>query len=157
MPHKDDSTYLARRVRHPKYCSNLDAWLAVNKSHPDDRIVVSKPNQLGMRLIGQLDDCGWLYGARLISVIQHGVNESACSFPDTEPSLRAGIDENFWQRYEANGRCAIDPEHLMWANDVQRWKHLSRHIRRCQWCGLVQIKLEWSDSKDTHLSEWVPA
>lgn len=139
---------------HAKFSPNLHAWVKRQTSEGLP-LVATKPNErMGSIYVGQLDSDGWLIGSQLMGVLSKGAKEKIWAF-HPKPQ-RFEFDASFWQRYQLDGRCAIDPEHrLHFVGDETRWKTNGK-IRECQWCGHhVQTKLEWSEIQ--HKSEWVPA
>ena len=53
---------------------------------------------------------------------------------------------DFWERYAAVGRCAIDENHTMsFIGDENRWKQTG-DTRVCQWCGATQHLDRWTET-----------
>lgn len=140
-----------------KYSHNLHAWINRHLSKSHEHIVVSNANGFGLRLIGKKDDEGWFYGTTLNSVLCNGASPNTWAFAPSDYLVRRGIDQEFWHRYIATGRCAIDTYHdRSFIGDEDRYRlHNGGLVRVCQWCGNVQVKLSWNETV-TH-SEWVPA
>lgn len=114
-----------------KYSPNLHAWLTLrSKKHRAEtsRVFADKDGTLW---IGFLDD-GYLIGSRLMSVLCEGKKAESFAF-----GYLGKLDEvpDFWARYTAVGRCAIDPAHKMYfVGDDTRWR-TAGDKRECLWCG----------------------
>jgi len=92
-----------------KYSPNLHSWLTLRtKKHRAETSRVFADHK-GSLYIGFQDD-GYLIGSRLIAVLRNGKKEQSWVFGYL--GKLAEIPD-FWRRYEAVGRCAIDPAHKM--------------------------------------------
>jgi hypothetical protein len=142
-------------VGHPrngaKYSPNLHAWLTLrSKKHRAEtsRVFADKDGTLW---IGFLDD-GYLIGSRLMSVLCEGKKAESFAF-----GYLGKLDEvpDFWARYTAVGRCAIDPAHKMYfVGDDTRWR-TAGDKRECLWCGNHAQKLRrWVEPVER--SAWEP-
>ena len=79
---------------------------------------------------GNIDD-GWLHGSRLSEILCNGIKAAGFAYP---PKMRFVIVPDWWERYEAGGKCFIDPEH--WLYGHERWKeNPDGKERTCIWCG----------------------
>lgn len=132
-----------------KYSPNLYRWLTMrSKKHHawTSRVYRDKGGTLW---IGMLD-LGDLIGARLMHVLCYGTKaESFCYV-----GMRGLVEVvDFWPRYVAEGRCAIDPEHARYfVGDDTRWTQ-DGDTRACLWCGKAQqVMVRWTESVDRH--EW---
>jgi hypothetical protein len=97
-------------------------------------------------------DNGDLIGARLMNVLCYGTKaESACWM--NMGSLVEVAD--FWPRYVADGRCAIDTEHEeCFIGDESRWS-VNGAVRDCLWCGKArQMLVRWTET--VQRQEWRP-
>jgi len=134
-----------------KYSPNLYSWLTKRgKNHRAWTSLVFADND-GTLWIGMLD-LGDLVGARLMQVLCNGDKAETSYWVNLAP-LREIPD--FWERYIAVGRCAIDPEHKMYfVGDDARWRTNGEH-RECLWCGRHSQKLRrWVDPVER--STWEP-
>ena len=132
-----------------KYSPNLHRWLTMrNKKHHAWTSRVYR-DQGGMLWIGMLD-LGDLIGARLMNVLCYGTKaESFCYV-----GMRSLVEvSDFWPRYVADGRCAIDTEHRKsFVGDDTRWTQ-DGDTRACLWCGKAkQVLVRWTESVERH--EW---
>lgn len=120
-----------------KYSPNLYRWLtAPGYKYRSCASRVYLDNS-GTRWIGMMDQ-GDLYGARLLNVLCLGTKaERGCWI-----NLRGLVEmEDFWPRYIADGRCAIDVAHEMsFVGDESRWKQ-DGDTRDCLWCGKMRQML----------------
>jgi hypothetical protein len=87
-----------------KYSPNLHRWLTMrNKKHHAWTSRVYR-DEAGTLWIGMLD-LGDLIGARLMNVLCYGRKAESCCWVN----LRGLVEvADFWPRYVADGRCAID-------------------------------------------------
>jgi len=140
----------------PKYSPNLHAWVRKNWKDSATKIVVTRPDNEGLRYIGLLHKDFWMSGTRLNAVLCNGAKEKTWALSPEHHSLKAGIDGTFWKRYMRDGRCAIDADHTMvFIGDETRWK-TEEGTRECQWCGHhVQVLLDWTEV--VHKTASVPA
>lgn len=134
-----------------KYSPNLHAWLTLrSKKHRAEtsRVFADKDGTLW---IGFLDD-GYLIWSRLMSVLCEGKKAESFAF-----GYLGKLDEvpDFWARYTAVGRCAIDPAHKMYfVGDDTRWRRAGDK-RECLWCGNHAQKLRrWVEPVER--SAWEP-
>ena len=134
-----------------KYSPNLHAWLTLrSKKHRAETSRVFATTE-GAPYIGFLDD-GYLIGSMLLAVLCNGKKEDSWAF-----GYLGKLTEipDFWTRYTAVGRCAIDPEHKMhFVGDDTRWRTNGEH-RECLWCGAHAQKLRrWVEPVER--SAWEP-
>jgi hypothetical protein len=137
-----------------KYSPNLYAWLTLRSKKyraGKSRVFATKE---GTIYIGIIDD-GYLIGCKLIAVLCNGKKEESWAFGDLGELVEV---PDFWARYLAVGRCAIDPEHKMhFVGDDTRWRTAGDH-RECLWCGAHSQKLRrWVESVDRSAWETVTA
>jgi len=136
-----------------KYSPNLHKWLTMrNKKHHAWTSRVYRDTG-GMLWIGMLD-LGDLIGARLMNVLCCGTKaESFCY-----AGMRGLVEvADFWPRYVAEGRCAVDPEHKShFVGDDTRWTQ-DGETRACLWCGNAkQVMKRWTETVDRHEWKTVP-
>lgn len=126
-----------------KYSPNLYRWLTMrNKKHHAWTSRVYR-DETGMLWIGMLD-LGDLIGARLMNVLCYGTKAESCCWV----SLRGLVEvADFWPRYVAEGRCAIDPEHkASFVGNDGRWT-VDGDTRACLWCGKArQALVRWTET-----------
>jgi hypothetical protein len=135
-----------------KYSPNLYAFLRAKARRSKDvlsRFRVYRDVE-GTLWLGYMFD-GDLIGTRLSRVLIDGAQAEIYSFGLSELTEL----DNFWQQYQAIGRCAIDPEHGMgFIGDDARWNVRGDH-RSCQWCGNATQKLERYTVTEQR-QRWVP-
>lgn len=126
-----------------KYSPNLHRWLTMrNKKHHAWTSRVYR-DEAGTLWIGMLD-LGDLIGARLLNVLCYGTKAESCCWVN----LRGLVEvADFWPRYVAEGRCAIDPEHARhFVGDDTRWTQ-EGNTRACLWCGKAQqVLVRWTET-----------
>jgi hypothetical protein len=134
-----------------KYSPNLHKWLTMRsrKHHAWTSRVFS--DRAGALWIGMLDN-GDLFGARLMQVLCNGTKAEHACWVGLGPLVEIA---DFWPRYTAVGRCAIDPAHKMhFVGDDARWRTNGEH-RECLWCGKHSQKLRlWVEPVER--SAWEP-
>ena len=132
-----------------KYSPNLHRWLTSTKrTHRAWTSRVYRDVE-GTLWIGRIDD-GDLIGARLYGVLCNGAKEESSCWV----SLRGLVEvADFWPRYLAEGRCAIDPEHARYfVGDDTRWTQ-EGDTRACLWCGKArQVLARWTEAVERQ--EW---
>lgn len=131
-----------------KYSPNLHKWLTAKSAGHRARTsrVYSSTNR-GL-LIGRLDD-GYLIGTRLNDVLCNGAKAGSWAI-----GARGLVEvADFWPRYLAEGRCAIDPEHAVcFVGDDTRWTQ-EGDTRACLWCGKArQVLARWTEAVERQ--EW---
>jgi len=123
-----------------KFSPNLHAWLKAK----DRREVVAEG---GIYIFGSDDPVlyighifdGELQGARLLSVMTRPREIMGCYSTFGEPVEVA----DFFERYYAIGRCAVDPKHaIAFESKLGRWEEKGDR-RECRWCGQKQ----WRDTR----------
>lgn len=124
-----------------KYSPNLHRWLTMRgKKHHAWTSRVYRDNA-GTLWIGMLD-LGDLIGARLMNVLCYGTKAESCCWVN----LRGLVEvADFWPRYVADGRCAIDQAHERhFVGDDTRWTQ-DGDTRACLWCGKAQqVLVRWT-------------
>lgn len=128
-----------------KYSPNLHKWLRKRRFWGTENTRVYENCGPGYRpglYIGFKDNEGWFTGCRLMDVLCKGASA------ETGAYCGDGFQEvpDFWGRYVANGRCAIDPEHTGWfLDDETRWQ-VDGDTRSCLWCGCHTQRLRrWTE------------
>lgn len=141
-------------ARGGQYSPNLYAWVKKwckrYKHAAESTANVYRSNE-GDLWIGQLfEGDGSIIGCRLISVLCNGEREETANYISVRGMV---LQADFWDRYMAVGRCAIDEDHSMgFVDDSTRWTQQG-DSRRCLWCGHHTQKLHrWTQSVDR--SEW---
>lgn len=85
----------------------------------------------GTLYLGWMDD-HYLNGCKLISALCNGGKTETWAFPIAHELT---LIPDFWDRYTAIGRCAIDEDHKMYfIGDNNRWKEVGEE-RCCTWCN----------------------
>ena len=127
-----------------KYGPNLHHWLT--KRDDKKRAWASRVyrDDDGALFVGWAseDESGNFIGARMANILCHGGKAKVFYW------LRLKPEEipDFWQRYTAVGRCAIDEAHTMsFGGDENRWKQ-DGDTRVCQWCGHKQVLERWTET-----------
>jgi hypothetical protein len=140
----------------PKYSPNLYKWIRKNWSKVAQPVIVTNPGNYGARCIGLLHDDGWMSASVLMAALCNGAKEDTMALHPGHSSIKAGVDDTFWDRYIRDGRCAIDADHQTYfIGDETRWK-VTGKVRECLWCGHhVQVQLDWTEV--VNHSAWVPA
>lgn len=123
---------------------NLARWLKRHGKRPLGRPNIFRDHD-GVRWIGWIDDTEWFIGTRLMRVLCDGSRATPFAYGKLAQSLK--LEPNFWPRYSAIGRCAIDEAHRMsFIGDETRWQ-TDGEVRRCQWCGNCEQRLErWTET-----------
>jgi hypothetical protein len=127
-----------------KYSLNLYQWLTKR----DDKMrawasrVYRDAN--GSLFVGWPSEShpGEFIGARMGDILCYGRRSECFCF------LSLVLEEipNFWERYTAIGRCAIDDAHTMsFLGAENRWKQTG-DTRECQWCGAQQHLERWTET-----------
>jgi hypothetical protein len=128
-----------------KYSPNLYKWLRKRiKSRDEDiRVYALKDELLGDRLfIGSFYD-GEFHGTQLGEVLRRGTKAEICCYVGRLKFMEV---PDFWQRYLAIGRCAIDTKHTGWfMGDESRFIE-NGDTRTCQWCGAAQYRKRWTET-----------
>ncbi|CAM8642761.1 hypothetical protein MCEMSEM18_03535 [Comamonadaceae bacterium] len=130
-----------------KYSPNLYRWLKGQKSRA-----------WALRVYRCTDDVLWigildgreLIGSKLLGVLCNGKKERTFAWQHIDAVEVVG----FWERYVADGRCAIDTDHSMhFQGDDTRWHTVDRS-RSCNWCGKSsQTFKRWTETVDRE--DWV--
>ena len=125
---------------------NLYKW--IKAQHRPDLIKVMADDN-GTLMIGYFDNDAygaWLHGTQLISVLCNGRKTKTFAYPIGRVFHLKEVPD-FWDRYIADGRCAIDPEHERYfVGDEHRWEVVG-DTRCCRWCGKRHERLEtWTET-----------
>ena len=127
-----------------KYSPNLYQWLAKRNDIMRRRYSRVYRDADGSLFIGWFseDHAYEFHGARLGDVLCRGGLATLWCWP------RLVLEEvpDFWERYTAVGRCAIDVDHTMsFIGGENRWKQTG-DTRECQWCGAKQHLERWTET-----------
>lgn len=153
-----DASHLSILAMHPSrspaYSPNLHRWLRMQQRRGLDRTIHDQVFRVtagsllcrrysfapGELMIG----CAYenqpfaddFSGAQLMHVLTMGSQAIRMCYPGGMGGLER-IDD-FWERYHAIGRCAIDPEHdVHFIDDANRFE-VRGDTRVCRWCGAKQ-------------------
>lgn len=140
--------------RGAKYSPNLHKWLTQrDRKHRAWTSSVFRDRD-GALWIGMLDDDGlFLIGCRLIQVLCNGGKAESMAYSLKQLGPLEEVSD-FWARYGADGRCAIDSDHKMhFVGDDTRWR-VSGDERECMWCGNVRQRRE-RYTRTTEHERWV--
>jgi hypothetical protein len=132
-----------------KYSPNLYKWLTMrSRKHHAWTSRVYRDGD-GVLFIGMMDD-GDLIGALLMNVLCYGTKAESWCFTKTADIVEVA---DFWPRYTAQGRCAIDAAHKMhFIGDDTRWTQ-DGDTRACLWCGKAQqVLTRWTEAVER--KEW---
>lgn len=137
-----------------KYSPNLYVWLS--KSDDKMRAWASRVyrDADGSLFVGWLceDSPGGFAGSRMDRVIPRGCKAEILWYP----LLVLEEIPDFWDRYTAVGRCAIDVDHTMsFIGGENRWKQTG-DTRECQWCGAKQRLERWTETVEREAWRAVP-
>lgn len=150
---------LIRPSRGDKFSPNLYAWLnAPRRRHRSPRTRVYRDTE-GTLWIGMFFR-GDLVGSKLYGVLCNGSAEPTACWS----TLRGPVEiTDFWERYAAIGRCAIDTKHTQnFIGDDKRWSatqdgqghHGEQRQRTCLWCGrFSQTLVRWTETVERQ--EWL--
>lgn len=132
-----------------KYSPNLYQWLTSTRNKNRVWTLRVYRDTEGTLWIGMLDERE-LIGSKLIAVLCKGAREETAAWQHIDAVEIPG----FWDRYTADGRCAIDADHTTgFMNDETRWR-VSGDTRSCQWCGKHSQTLNrWTEQ--VQREEWV--
>lgn len=130
-----------------KFSPNLYKWLS-SRSNPSRRLYQVYRAPDGVLWIGDVDG-DWLTGCRLMGVLCNGIQEPSGAYAGL--GARVTVIADFWARYEAIGRCAIDDTHERYfIGDETRWA-VTGFSRSCLWCSnCTQITVKAGEE-----TEWV--
>lgn len=118
-------------ARGAKFSPNLYRFLLRARSQAIRQYGRVYRDESGTLWLGYFFD-GDLIGARLMNVLCEGAKTTTFSFSKLGPLIEV---EDFWSRYQAIGRCAIDPEHaITFIDDKTRWEEDGEQ-RECLWCS----------------------
>jgi hypothetical protein len=128
--------------RAERYSENLMKWVRQNRKRDlfvafateGTKVYDPKKTAAGSLYVGygpSLNEDGFLHGSRLSDVLCNGLRAGAWAFP---PKMQFVEVQDFWARYIALGKCAVDPEHSLYF-DRERWhSEDDKSFRRCIWC-----------------------
>lgn len=124
-----------------KYSPNLYQWLISPRNKGRVWALRVYRDTANTLWIGMLDGRE-LIGAKLIAILCNGASEQSSAWQNID----AVEVPDFWDRYTADGRCAIDVTHTMWFIDEKARWNVSGQTRSCQWCGNASQKLKrWTE------------
>lgn len=138
-------------ARGAKYSVNLHAFLTTKRMAPRAHLQRVYRDAEGTLWLGYKDE-SFIFGARLMHVLCKGARTETFAHPRHGKSVEVA---DFWPRYAAVGRCAIDTDHSMhFIGDEHRW-HVDGETRSCLWCGKAVQRLErWVEPVERE--RWVP-
>lgn len=154
-----ETFFLNTQAIHPrrgaKFSPNLYRWLTNrDKKHRTWTSRVFRDRD-GVMWIGMLDEGLYLLGCRLMQVLCEGSKAKSMAWSLANLGPLEEI-QDFWERYTADGRCAIDTEHQMhFVGDDTRW-HATEGTRECRWCGKARQQRE-RYTRTTERERWVQA
>lgn len=133
-----------------KFSPILFAWIS-SRSNPYRRNYLVYRDPDGVLWIGDVDG-DWFTGCKLIGVLCNGTGEPSGAYAGL--GARVEVIPDFWDRYEAIGRCAIDKTHeLYFVGDETRWS-VTGDSRSCLWCGnCTQTRI--TTTKQVKETAWV--
>lgn len=135
-----------------KFSPNLHKFLSSKRRQASlrlQRVFVDSDQQLW---IGYFDDDCFI-GARLMQVLCMGAKAQTLAYVRMKDLVEVA---DFWAKYEATGRCAIDPEHKMhFIGDDMRWS-VQDDTRSCLWCGQGHQRQQQRVTQAVR-TEWVSA
>lgn len=122
----------------PKFSPNFHQFLSTKRVKASlrlQRVFVDTHKQMWL---GYFDDDLFI-GARLTQVLCHGAKTQVMAFMKMNDLVEV---PDFWAKYQAIGRCAVDAEHrIPFIGDETRWDVQGDH-RSCLWCGQVHQRQE---------------
>jgi len=129
-----------------KYSPNLARWIARQQRSTLGELKVFRDLD-GVRWIGWVDDEHWFIGCRLMRCLSMGAKAETGAFAQKLGELTPEPD--FWDRYNAIGRCAIDEAHaISFIGDEGRWS-VDGDTRHCLWCGRHTQHLDrWTETTE---------
>lgn len=124
-----------------RFSENLMKWVRKYKTRPMFIALATEGKyyfnaekaQASILYVGwhNLDD-GYLMGSRLSDILCNGAGAFTAAFV---PGMKFVAVPFWWEHYIQFGKCAIDPEHWLYA-DKERWDVAEDgKSRRCLWCG----------------------
>lgn len=139
---------------HSRYSPNLYKWLTFGPGKNLVHVLGVFRDSKGTLWIGHHDGDfpRELIGARLNGVLCNGSREQTAAWQ----RLDLTEIEDFWVRYVAVGRCAVDVSHsISFVGNDQRWA-TNGDKRLCLWCGNTSQTLKrWTEAVEK--TEWVTA
>jgi hypothetical protein len=136
-----------------KYSPNLRKFMRSRRQRAY-RTNLYRDTESNWLYIGQLFDDGWFHGAQLNRVLCVGSKAETWAYSPVQLSLT--LIDDFWERYERIGRCAIDVAHdRYFIGDGSRWL-TDGDTRSCLWCGAHTQRLRrWVQKVERE--RWEPA
>lgn len=131
-----------------QFSENLYKWLNKHKNTPlfvafsevsdlNGKPVYYAPSKTQCNQIyigyGDMND-GWVHGTKLSAIICEGTKAKSWANP---PRLNFTPLQNWFDEYQAKGKCHIDPDHLFYH---ERW-HTKEESRQCEWCGTKEQRI----------------
>jgi hypothetical protein len=110
----------------------------------------------GTLFLGYQDpaNSAWFIGSRMLPVLCRGAK--ATPFSIAIPVDAIEFVPDFWPRYLAVGRCAIDPEHTIgFVGDDTRFVVAGLN-RQCNWCGRAEAGEEITVVTTKTAVHWTP-
>jgi hypothetical protein len=118
--------------RHEKYSPNLYSWFRRYGKNRPCSAYRDNDNNLWL---GYYDEDGWFMGQKVIAILCEG-SKAGCYFHHNKAGMV--FVEDFWDRYLAVGRCAIDPDHQEHFLNAKGRYAENGNERVCRWCGQRQ-------------------
>lgn len=135
-----------------KFSPNLYKFLSSKRQQASLRLQRVYVDQDKHLWLGYFDDDLFI-GARLMQVLCNGAKTQTLAYVRMKELVEV---PDFWAKYQAVGRCAIDPEHRMYfVGDEMRWSVQGDH-RSCLWCGHGHQRQVQQVTEQVR-SKWVPA
>lgn len=136
-----------------KFSPNLYRWLTARSNVRAARNSHVYSDADGALWIGEKWDDGCFSGSRLNAVLCNGPTEIRGSYERSYFVAGLVQVQTFWERYMADGRCAIDVAHTTaFIGEDSRWR-VQGDSRSCLWCGkATQTMRRWTEAVER--SEW---
>ena len=135
---------------HNKFSPNLYKYLRKRGALHLQRVYTDID---GLYWLGYFDDHQFFNGVQLMHALTKGAKAQSWSHPPKTIKQPKEV-EDFWQRYQSIGRCAIDTEHTTHFISGKRWSQ-TENSRTCLWCGHQQILKKWTETIER--TDWVNA
>lgn len=129
-----------------KYSPNLHRLLKQSRTMGAYAHVFRHDDE-GTLWLGYMLD-GDFIGCRLIQALCSGNKADIACFPSVAFVAKLTCVPDFWTRYQAIGRCALDPEHQEhFISRADRFQISPNGKQRtCLWCGQLQVHRTWTET-----------
>ena len=134
--------------RHPHYTQVFFRRGNASSLGAPDTAYDPERTQASQIYVGLVDD-GDLLGSRLSEILVDGAKTQTWCYPGFPCDE---ITEAFWAGYKAIGKCAIDPEHRLYA-DKERYRG-DDTARVCCWCG--RHEEAFTEARVVRQTVWLP-